>query len=222
MTGADYPATGPTMYLSGSVCAELLEVAGRPDVGMLAQPGTSGYPRRYAGAFGHWAADNGCFAELKGKPFDVERWWRWVEELPHRGCLFVTAPDVVGDPVATWARSELWLERIRGIGLPAGYVAQDGSEADIPWRAFDALFIGGSDEWKMGPAVLELLAEARARGKWCHVGRVNTAGRWEHFSGRADSVDGTMLAFGPKVNTRRLLRWLDRAQVAELELEPAR
>src|SRR5438445_6369403 len=75
-----------------------------------------------------WAADNGCFGS--GYPGD-DRWLSWLHR--QRGdagrCLFATAPDVVGDAVATLARSRPFLPRIRRLGYPAAPVAQDGLEA---------------------------------------------------------------------------------------------
>lgn len=102
------------------------------------------------------------------------------------------------------------LPRIRALGFPAALVAQDGLEClTAPWDAFDALFIGGTTEWKLSTHVAALVAEARARCKWVHVGRVNSGKRlaWAH-SLRADSVDGTQLRFRPSIYLPRLKRQL--------------
>lgn len=65
----------------------------------------------------------------------------------------------------------------------------------MPWSEIEALFIGGDDEFKMGPAAQELAAAARDRGKWLHVGRVNTLRRLRYCQSiGADSVDGTSWA----------------------------
>lgn len=80
----------------------------------------------------------------------------------------------------------------------------------MPWHTFDVLFIGGSTEWKLGPGARALVAEAKRRGKWVHMGRVNSGRRWsyaEHIG--CDSVDGTFLAFGPDLNMRRLRGWTE-------------
>ena len=69
-------------------------------------------------------------------------------------------------------------------------------------------------EWKTGAIASEIAAEAAARGKWVHMGRVNTRGRLQvarHM--RCDSADGTYLAFGPDVNLKRMLRWLDEIRI---------
>ena len=218
----DYDPPESMIYLSGTITPGLRTEAHRDDLGVLAQPGT----RRYVDemfTFGLWGADNGCFA--KGDKFDEAGWWSWIESVPRNdevdrmhytgralGCLFVCAPDVVGDPVATWKRSEPWLARIMAQRLPAALVAQDGIEkSPIEWDAFDTLFIGGSTDWKMSQEALDLIAEAQAQGKWTHVGRVNSGRRFRHFADApvpADSADGTFLAFGPEKNLPRLLSWL--------------
>lgn len=155
-----------------------------------------------------WCADNGCFG--KGYPGD-EKWLGWLEKHAHEAasCLFATAPDVVGDAVATLARSAPFLPKIRALGYPAALVAQDGLEdLEVPWDEFDVLFIGGSTDWKLGAAARGLIREAKARGKWVHMGRVNSEKRYRyaHEIG-CDSADGTYLTFGPKTNLPKLLTW---------------
>lgn len=156
-----------------------------------------------------WCADNGCYG--KGYPGDV-KWLAWLEANAHAAadCLFATAPDVVGDAAATLARSAPWLGPIRDLGYPAALVAQDGLEdLDVPWDTFDVLFIGGSTDWKLGPAVRELVREAKARGKWVHCGRVNSRKRLRLMAAiGCDSVDGTFLTFGPDRNLPQLRSWM--------------
>lgn len=160
-----------------------------------------------------WCADNGAFSDS----FDEDKWWKFLLRNAHRAqtCLFAVAPDVVGDALATHERSEPWLERIRELGYPVAYVAQDGLEdLELPydgtdwWDSFDVLFIGGTTDWKLGPFVRRLVAEAKARGKWVHMGRVNSERRYRyaHAIG-CDSVDGTYLTRGPDVNLPKLLSW---------------
>lgn len=154
-----------------------------------------------------WCADNGAYSSR----FNETRWWAFLVANAHRAstCLFAVAPDVVGDASATLARSTPWLPRIRGLGYPVALVAQDGQEdLPVPWDDIDALFIGGSTEWKLGPHAARLAAEAKARGLWVHMGRVNSGKRWRYaHSIGCDSVDGTFLTFAPQTNLDRLLRW---------------
>ena len=166
-----------------------------------------------------WCMDNGCFSDR----WDEGKWWKFLQDNAHDAdtCAFAVAPDVVGDALATTQRFRTWGPRIRALGYPAAYVAQDGLEnlrgrtADggltfpVPWDDFDALFIGGSTEWKLGPHARALVAEAKARGKWVHMGRVNSRRRYEYARRiGCDSVDGTYLTFGPDTNLPNLLSWV--------------
>jgi hypothetical protein len=152
-------------------------------------------------------ADNGCFGSSY---VGDERWWAWLTRLPAARVRFAVAPDVVGDARATLTRSSPWLPAIRALGLPAAFVAQDGLEhLTVPWESFDVLFIGGSTEWKLGPAARALVGVATARGVPVHMGRVNSWRRlrYAHAIG-CSSADGTYLTFGPDVLLPRLLRFL--------------
>lgn len=123
--------------------------------------------------------------------------------------MFATAPDVVGDAVATLERSRPWLPQIRALGYRAAFVSQDGlTPGTAPWDEFDVLFIGGSDEWKLGLSGRLIAVEAKQRGKWLHMGRVNSARRLQYATWiGCDSADGTFLTFGPDVNLPKMLRY---------------
>jgi hypothetical protein len=90
-----------------------------------------------------WCADNGCFSAK----WDAEVWWRWLQRHAHAAdrCLFAVAPDVVGDAWRTHLLGLEWLPRIRALGYPVAYVAQNGIDQHpmMPWADFDVLFIGG-------------------------------------------------------------------------------
>jgi hypothetical protein len=163
-----------------------------------------------------WCADNGCFG--KGFPGE-DAWLAWLDSFTSEQrsrCLFATAPDVVADAAGTLERSTPWLPKIRELGYPAAFVAQDGAETvGVPWDEFDALFLGGTTEWKLGPHAAQLTREAKACGKWVHMGRVNSERRLRYAAAiGCDSVDGTYLVFGPDQNLPKLKRWLDRNQTA--------
>ena len=156
-----------------------------------------------------WCADNAVYGG--GYPGD-QRYLRWLSARRHLSwwCEFAVAPDVVCDAAATLARSAPMLPKIRRLGYPAALVAQNGLEhLTVPWDSFDVLFIGGDDEWKEGTAAADLVEQARARGKWVHMGRVNTRRRLRLAASiGCDSVDGTDLARGPDRNLPPLLSWL--------------
>ncbi len=136
-----------------------------------------------------WAADNDAFLA-----WDEPRFLMMLERnagIP--GCLFVAAPDVVGDAKATADRFWDWHLEITGRGYPIALVGQDGAEdLDLEWAAFDAFFIGGTTEWKLSAAAADLMAEAKLRGKWVHMGRVNTLMRIRQaWAVDVDSIDGS-------------------------------
>lgn len=159
----------------------------------------------------YWAADNGCYSASDS--FELVAYLTWLAKLSVYvgSCLFATAPDVPLNAPATWERSRDALPLIRRLGYRAALVAQNGIEdGAIDWAAFDVLFIGGDDVWKDGPAADVLMREAKLRGKWVHVGRVNSLRRMRLIQqSGADSADGTYLAFGPDKNLPKLARWLE-------------
>ena len=164
-----------------------------------------------------YACDNGKFGcDGKGRNWPgTQRWWDWLEHTVERygpdRCLWALAPDVPFNAQATLAESLPWLARIRELGVPAAFAAQNGSEHGlIPWDELDVLFLAGDTEWKTGPIAERLSREAKERGKQVHMGRVNSLQRLrtaEWFG--CDSADGTYLAFGPDKNLARLTGWLD-------------
>src|SRR3989440_8937473 len=142
-------------------------------LGHIATP-ASGH-RLQAGV--HWCADSGAFTGAY--PGD-DKYLAWLSaRTAHVArCAFAAAPDVVADGAATLARSLPMLERIRALGYPAALVAQDGLEdLAVPWASFDVLFLGGTTDWKLGPAAADLTAQARDRGVPVHLGRVNSLRR---------------------------------------------
>jgi hypothetical protein len=156
-----------------------------------------------------WCADNSVFANRY--PGD-DTYLAWLDHRSWaaRRCAFAVAPDVVGDAAATLRRSAPMLPRIRAAGYPAALAAQNGLEhLRVPWDEFDAMFLGGDTAWKLGQHARRLTTEAKARGKWVHMGRVNSRRRLQiaaHMG--CDSADGTYLAKAPDKNLPRLLDWL--------------
>lgn len=132
---------------------------------------------------------------------------RDIKGLP--GCRFVTAPDVVKDSIATTALFYEWLPQMRACGQPIAYVTQDGL-AQPPWDDIDALFVGGSDLWKMGEENRRIVREAKRRGMWVHMGRVNSHQRVRYAKAiGCDSFDGMSLSW---FKTRYLPEFLAHAQ----------
>lgn len=138
-----------------------------------------------------WAIDNGAFAG-----FDAAAFLALLKREEHHrdGCLFVTAPDVVGSARRTLEVFAHWKAKLAGWKL--ALACQDGQEhLPIPWSDIAAVFIGGSTNWKCSEHAAQIIKAAKALGKWAHVGRVNHPARWEHFEKLgADSADGTGIA----------------------------
>lgn len=157
-----------------------------------------------------WCADNGCFG--KGYPGDA-KWFVWLSSFTPEQvarCRFAVAPDVVADAARSHERSAPWLRPIRELGYPVAYVAQNGLEdMPVPWAQFDVLFIGGDTAWKLGQHARRLTREAKARGKWVHMGRVNSERRLQYAAATGcDSADGTYITYGPDRNLPTVLAWL--------------
>ena len=195
------------LYLSGAVRPELVGV---PGVGFILQPNM----RNRLPAVGPLGFDNGCYTTKV--PFDLDRYLRWLYDrraVADR-VLFATAPDHVGQAGATWERSRHILPCIRGLGFLAALCAQDGLDpTTLEWDAFDVLFVGGTDAFKLAEPTYALVREAKRRGKWCHMGRVNSARRFRAAAiAGYDSVDGTFLAYGPTKLLPRVQRWLAESQ----------
>lgn len=193
------------IYLSGGH-TPLVRRFSRPDIGLMFQPGQGNRPDGTV----WWAADNGCFA--RGAVFDPDVWLKWLTSLAHRDqCLFSVVPDVMGDAQATLERSLPYLQTVRELGYRAAFVTQDGCRSDlIPWSSCDALFVGGSTDWKLSEASWALCKQAKDFGLGVHVGRVNSFRRLQACAvSGVDSVDGTYLKFGPDANLPRLWAWLD-------------
>lgn len=191
-------------YYSGHYSAGIAHA--HPKLGFIVTP-ASGY-RLPDGV--PWAADNGCFA--RPESFSLDRYLTWLtaRQDQRRWCAFATAPDRVGDAATTLALFAESGPAIRTTGYPVALVAQDGLESlAVPWDDLDCLFIGGTTRWKLSEAAFALGMEAKGRGKWVHVGRVNGLARLKAAAAAGfDSADGTKLAFGPDVNLPLVLGWL--------------
>lgn len=161
----------------------------RDNLGLLVSPRLYANPQHAIDVGATWACDNDCFNGLNKALF--VQMLKSLKGLP--GCKFVAAPDVVADAVSTLLRFQMWQPVIKHFGFPVALVAQDGLESlPIWWDRFDALFIGGSTEWKLGEFAAALVQEAKRRGKWTHMGRVNSNRRIHYATAiGCDSIDGT-------------------------------
>jgi hypothetical protein len=157
----------------------------------------------------YWCLDNSVFT---GK-FELSKWLKLMERLKEwkDKCLFVAIPDVlvrlengsvVGDALSTLKQFHSYRKMVRD--FPVALVSQDGIRNHsniIPWDDFDCLFVGGSNEHKLGDEGRWVIEESKKRGKWIHIGRVNSCKRLNIFWD-VDSWDGTHLSFAPSESNR--------------------
>jgi hypothetical protein len=150
-----------------------------------------------------------------------------LEQTRHAGRLvFACVPDVVADARATADLFERWAPELERRELPLALVLQDGLEQLEPWLAdvwprLSAVFVGGSDEYKLGAHAARVVSVARKHGKWAHVGRVNSFKRMRYAAAiGADSVDGSKWTRFRDAYLNRGLEYLASLQSTEqLELQ---
>jgi hypothetical protein len=204
-----------------------------PHLGRLLQPRHFSSVELTAAAGIPWAADNDCFQGLDPHGYcamldrlhqariDVaggeRRGERWTDL-----CKFVTVPDRVGDAWETARMFEQWAPAVERRGLPVGLVLQNGIERPAlqrwlarSWHRIDAVFVGGDDEFKLGPIAAQHVQLAKRDGKWVHWGRVNSLKRMRYCTstGACDSMDGSSWAKFRHALLDKGLAWC--AQVAE-------
>lgn len=199
--------------LAAPVEVDVRRIWDHPRVGVMVTPRT-GKRLFLVERAAYFGCDTGAFKNPDA--VDVDEYLALLTALVlyRAKCLFATAPDRVGDHAATLRVALPVLPRIRALGLPAAFVAQDGATAaTVPWDTFDVLFIGGSTAWKLSEHAYGLAADAKRRGKWCHMGRVNS---WIRIRAAAaagyDSSDGTCLTRNPPQYVREIAGWLDQLQ----------
>jgi len=157
-----------------------------------------------------WAIDNEVYT---GK-YHPSKWKRALIRIKAahgtRHCLFVVAPDVVGDGIKTLQQFDVWEDHIHNLGFPVALAAQDGMQnLELPWTRFDTLFVGGSTAWKMSELAATLMYEAKDKAKQVHVGRVNSRLRVDQLKIKPDSIDGTHWSHRPDIYIRRWHRQME-------------
>lgn len=186
-------------------------------VNMVAETVAAGVP---------FAADNDAF-----NGFDVDRWRAMLDKLEPfaERCLFVTVPDVVCDAIGTFALWHRYAAEVRERGFRPALVIQNGmvrhhagiraGDDVIAWDQIGAVFVGGDDAYKDGPDAALIVHEARQRGLWVHVGRVNTRRRLSHAAAiHASSCDGSGWVKFRNAMMPRLERWERAGRPAVLDL----
>jgi hypothetical protein len=204
------PAEQVKLLVSGAT--KTLRELNRPDrLGVLLTPDSGNAVPRDGTCF---AADNAAFSN-----FSPSRFCTLLGRIAGKpGCRFVAAPDVVGNAQETAIRFSQWQPILRSLELPVALVLQDGQDlVGVPWDLIDAVFIGGSTEFKLGRLAASITREAKSRGKFCHMGRVNTRQRFRYaMEIGCDTADGSGFSMFPSTRIPMALRWLD-----EIERQPS-
>ena len=208
-----YGKGGSTNFLSGQWTPSLAAVAGNrmeeygySNIGLIIQPFTYNYLRtERLKVFDGIGIDNGMFTKAGQQNFSWDKYEKMVKialAQEKRGVLaklhFFTIPDEPFNWLKTMEKfkeSRAVVQKLRGLGAPVAVVTQNGANINnVPWDDIDVIFIGGNDNYKVGPESEAITKEAQKRGKGVHMGRVNglkrlnTASEWG-----VDTADGTYL-----------------------------
>lgn len=185
----------PSIFEHGGPAGEAVH----PHLGRLLQPRHFSSVELTAGVGIPWAADNDCFQGLDPVAFSA-----MLDRIKGvADCRFVTVPDKVADAFETARMFEKWAPAVERRGLPVALVLQNGIERASmqrwlarSWHRLDAVFVGGDDDFKLGPIAAGLAQRAAADGKWVHWGRVNSLRRMRYCfgTGACDSMDGSSWA----------------------------
>lgn len=194
--------SGATLSIEKYKCSTL---------GQLVTPKTNNDMKRLLSNNLLWACDNGCFSGFD--EISYLRMIKKVQGLPR--LLFVTMPDIVGDAKGTKELFDIWYPIIKKYyDVPLAYVIQNGvSEKEIPWDNISAIFIGGDDEFKLGPEAAAITKTAKSKGKWVHMGRVNSFRRAAYaIQIGCDSIDGSKYSMFPDTHIPKMLNYLSAEQ----------
>lgn len=145
-----------------------------------------------------WGMDNGCF--VKYVPETIVALLKKYQDVPN--CKFAALPDslnrdengvIHGNHEETLLLAQIWLGTYQRYGYKTAFVLQNGvTLASVPFDSIDAVFVGGDNALKYSEECALIIKEAKRRGKWVHVGRVNSQRRIKYFASLGcDSFDGT-------------------------------
>jgi hypothetical protein len=95
------------------------------------------------------------------------------------------------------------------MGYKRAFVLQDDMPLKlIPWDEVAAVFLGGTDAYKLTHKAIKTCEIAKRKGKLVHVGRVNSVKRIRHFIGVMDSFDGLTYSKFSNTHLSRTLEFL--------------
>lgn len=145
---------------------------------------------QYKPGYVKYGLDNGAFTRFRTRAFTRMA----AHAIGDDNCLWIAIPDFPMCAYSTIGLFKHWKYVIQG---KRAFVLQndiDRYSSLIPWDEIVAVFVGGDDDFKESSTAVELAKEAKDRGKWVHVGRVNTVRRLDFWEPYADSIDGSGIA----------------------------
>lgn len=185
-------------------------------LGCLVVPGARNKPDVIQSLGLATAADNGAFSGL-----DIGAFCSMLGLYRESAVKleWVACPDVVGNDVETFRLYERWEKIIRAFGFRPALVLQDGmTPLDIAMLDPNAIFIGGSTDYKLGSVVREIVQWARSKGKSVHMGRVNTERRIRYaVEIGCTSCDGSGFSQWPDKRIPLGIKWIKRAITAKTQ-----
>lgn len=151
--------------------------------------------------------------------FDENRFRNMLQVYKDTNPKFVAVPDVVANHNKTLLNFYKWKDEIESFGYPLGFVCQNGMKPkDIPEEA-SAIFMGGDNDFKLGSTAIDIIDEAKQKGLWVHIGRVNSKKRIRFAkSVNADSFDGSSYARFVEIKTIPHLEYLKELNNAQILL----
>lgn len=141
-----------------------------------------------------YALDNGAWSAFcQRRPFDEQAFTLALRKMG-AAADWTVIPDIVAGGLASLDLSLRWMRRVLDETPRALIAVQNGMKpSDVEPFLGDrvGLFIGGDTSWKLS-TLPAWAAASRARGSWCHVGRVNSRKRiYSCSAAGASSFDGT-------------------------------
>lgn len=209
------------LYASATTTKQNLATLAELGFRLMFAPGSYGRPTRDFA----YALDNGAWtAFVKDEPWGEQAFRDLVWGYGSRAD-FVVAPDIVMGGAASLARSLEWLPWL--LNLPPAVrilvPVQNGMTTEainerLPLGKRVGLFVGGDSTWKV-ETTAAWAQLAKARGAWCHVGRVNTRSRLDLCRAHGvDSTDGSGASRYSKF-AHEMGRWM-KQQVMQMEATP--
>lgn len=133
-------------------------------VGLIENVNSRGIRNRTIEKIKYWCLDSGTFT----KNFNKEAWRkRVIEYIPYiENCSFVVVPDVVYDYQKTLERFYDNYRFLKKHGFPCAFVTQDKIDIEsAPFELFDVLFVGGSNNHKLGAEARNIIEIAKKKNK---------------------------------------------------------